>query len=80
MATSLLLLSLLAVCHGLRDNFCHDLTDYGKLYFTKVKVNVCNVTLESKCEVKPVYECTQVPGVKCKAELYTKGKYFNSKL
>ena len=69
-------LLLLSSCRGLQHQFCHDLTDYGKLYFTKVKVNVCNVTVESQCKERTVSKCIQVPGVRCRAELFTEGDYF----
>ena len=51
---------------GGHDNFCRDLTDYGKLYYSKTNVTVCKTAKEKKCEKKPVSLCMEVPEIDCK--------------
>lgn len=71
----LIYLAGVVVCSGDHENFCRDLTDYGKLYYTKVNVTVCNTSVEKKCDVKPVSVCMEVPEIDCKVELFTKCDY-----
>jgi len=56
---------------GSHDNFCRDLTDYGKLYYTKINVTVCDISLEKECKNEPVSKCMEVPEIDCKVELFT---------
>ena len=54
---------------GSHDNFCRDLTDYGKLYYTKINVTVCDISLEKECKNEPVSKCMEVPEIDCKVWL-----------
>ena len=58
-------LSGLGVCSKDHDNFCTDLTDYGKLYYKKINVTVCNTAVEKVCKPVEVAECMEVPEINC---------------
>ena len=57
------------VSSGSHDNFCRDLTDYGKLYYTKINVTVCEISLEKQCKNEPVSMCMEVPEIDCQVGL-----------
>ena len=58
-----------SVCEGNQQNHCKDLTDYGALYYNKTSVNVCNTTVQRKCNIEPVTMCMEVPEIACKVGL-----------
>ena len=65
-----LFLAGVSVCQGEHENHCKELTDYGDLYYSKVKINVCNTRVERKCHTEPVTMCMEVPEIACQVGFF----------
>ena len=48
------------------ENYCRDLPDYSKLYYTKVEVEVCQTSVERTCRPTSVTKCINTPQIDCR--------------